>query len=119
MPQVKIEYSKEAGLQNEQIDALFGYINKVVMKFMKVSVDATKFRAFELQQSQIGAGENYTSFMHIVVSVLRKTERTQDVFDEMCNAILNYCAKEIDINKKCISVELREMDSNKYYNFKE
>ncbi|MEQ9115763.1 MAG: hypothetical protein RLN62_03100 [Rickettsiales bacterium] len=117
MPQVLFEHSKEIGCSNKEINDLFKFVIDEMVKVLGVTTDGIKLRSNGLQNSQVGMGNHHRGFLHLTIAVLKKSERTQGMFDDLGNAYLEYLAKNFSVDKECISVEFREMDSSKYYKY--
>ena len=117
MPQVCLEYSKEISCSKKQVADLFEFVAKKMIDVLQVAADGIKFRAHKLEDSRVGYGDNYQGFIHLSIAVLKKSERTQDMFDNLGKTYLAYLEENFAIDKKCISVEFREMDASKYYKY--
>ena len=115
MPHLQLEYTKN--IQTIINPVLFEQLFSILNKLADISIDNCKSRSIQINDYQIGSGNNKIGFVHLEIKILegRKKEIRNQIGRESMEIIRSYFKEYTTKCKMQYSIEILEMKKEDYF----
>ena len=115
MPHLQLEYTKN--IQTIINPVLFEQLFSILNKLADISIDNCKSRSIQINDYQIGSGNNKIGFVHLEIKILegRKKEIRNQIGRESMEIMRSYFKEDTTQCNIQYSIEIIEMKKEDYF----